>query len=144
MKMQGNELWYHKYYTWLKMVDISMQGANASLGKTWLTEAKLIIIRMEKCSTYLRKILGIAAGTYRQNEKLEHQSFQSAMWIFISIGSPLLFSPLKTPANIMISLPLQLMKATALAESSYFHLAISAVVMSTDESQVGVWLFPSF
>ena len=42
---------------------------------------------------------------------------------------------------------LQLMKATALAESSsyiHFHRDLSAPVMSTDMSQVGVTLFPSF
>ena len=45
------------------------------------------------------------------------------------------------------SLFLQLMKATFLAESSFissFHSALSAPVMSTDVSQVGVALFPSF
>ena len=37
------------------------------------------------------------------------------------------------------------MKVTMLAESSlYFHWAISAPVMSTDVSQVGVTFFPSF
>ena len=39
------------------------------------------------------------------------------------------------------------MKATMLAESSYFiyfHWALSAPAMSTDVSQVGVALFPSF
>ena len=42
---------------------------------------------------------------------------------------------------------LQLMKGTVLAESFYFinfHRALSAQVMSTDMSQVGVALFLSF
>ena len=42
---------------------------------------------------------------------------------------------------------LQLMKATVLAESSsffHFHRELSASAMSTDMSQVGVALFPSF
>ena len=42
---------------------------------------------------------------------------------------------------------LQLMKATVMAESSYlinFHRALSAPEMSTDVSQVGVAVFPSF
>ena len=41
----------------------------------------------------------------------------------------------------------QLMKATVLAESLeyiHFHHDLSATVMSTDMSQVGVALFPSF
>ena len=43
-----------------------------------------------------------------------------------------------------MSLPLQLMKATALAESSFiFHRVVYATKMSTDMSQVGVTLFPS-
>ena len=44
-------------------------------------------------------------------------------------------------------LHLQLMKATVLAESSYsihFHRDLSAPAMSTDVSQVGVALLPSF
>ena len=44
-------------------------------------------------------------------------------------------------------LPLQLMKATVLAEISsfiHFHHDLSAPAMSTDMSQVGVTLFPSF
>ena len=43
--------------------------------------------------------------------------------------------PLAAPANILISLLLQLMKSTVLAD---------ATLMSTDVSQVGVALFPSF
>ena len=42
---------------------------------------------------------------------------------------------------------IQLMKATVLAENSdyiLFHRDLSAPVMSTDMSQVGVALFPSF
>ena len=42
--------------------------------------------------------------------------------------------------------PLQLMKATVLAESSvfiFFHRDLSAPAMSTDMSQVGIALFPS-
>ena len=45
------------------------------------------------------------------------------------------------------SQPLQLMKATVLAESPYlinFHHNLSAPEMNTDMSQVGVVLFPSF
>ena len=56
-------------------------------------------------------------------------------------------SPLAAPANILVSLLLQLMKATVLAESSeyiHFHCDLSAPAMSTDMSQVGVALFPSF
>ena len=44
------------------------------------------------------------------------------------------------------SLPLQLMKAAVLAESSkyiHFHRDLSAPAMSADMSQVGVTLFPS-
>ena len=46
-----------------------------------------------------------------------------------------------------MSLFVQLMKASVLAESSdfiYFYRALSAPVMSSDLSQVGVALFPSF
>ena len=39
--------------------------------------------------------------------------------------SPLPFTTLAAPANIMVSLPLQLMKATVLADSSCFHLYLS-------------------
>ena len=57
------------------------------------------------------------------------------------------FSPLVEPANTLVSLHLQLMKATVLVETFvYFHLfdwVISTTVMSTDVSQVGVALFPS-
>ena len=42
-----------------------------------------------------------------------------------------------------ISPPLQLMKATVLAES-FFHLHLCTPTMSTNSSQVGVALFPSF
>jgi hypothetical protein len=46
------------------------------------------------------------------------------------------------------NLPLQLMRATLLAESSYYfiniHHPLSAPAMSTDVSQVCVTLFPSF
>ena len=45
------------------------------------------------------------------------------------------------------TLPLKLMKATVLAESSeyiHFHRDLSAAAMSIDRSQVGVALFPSF
>ena len=41
-------------------------------------------------------------------------------------------------------LPLQLIKATVLAESSYFHRDLSAPVMSTYMSQVHLALLPSF
>ena len=47
----------------------------------------------------------------------------------------------------LVSLLLQLMEATLLAESSYsiyFHRDLSAPAMSTDMSKVGVALFPSF
>ena len=44
--------------------------------------------------------------------------------------------------------PLQLMKATVLAESSnrflFFHCHLCTPVMSTESSQIGVALFPSF
>ena len=44
-------------------------------------------------------------------------------------------------------LPLQLMKATALAESYphfiYYHRNLPTPAMSTDSSQVGIALFPS-
>ena len=55
--------------------------------------------------------------------------------------------PLALLANTLLSLPLQLMKATMLAESSYsiyFHRDLSAPAMSKDVNQVGVALFPSF
>jgi hypothetical protein len=41
---------------------------------------------------------------------------------------PLPFSPLAAPANIMVSLPLQLMKATVLGERSCFHLYLSKLL----------------
>ena len=63
-------------------------------------------------------------------------------------SSPLLlpFLPLAPPANTLVSLCLQLIKATVLTECSVlsFQRALSATVMSTDVSQVGVALFPSF
>ena len=46
-----------------------------------------------------------------------------------------------------MNVPLQLAKATVLAESSYFinvHRDLSAAAMSTDMSKVGVALFPAF
>ena len=51
----------------------------------------------------------------------------------------------KTPTNTLVSLRLQLIKATVLAESSIlyflsFHQILSATVMSIDMSQVGVTL----
>ena len=54
--------------------------------------------------------------------------------------------PLAAPANTLVSLPIQLMKATVLTESSeyiHFHHDLSAPTMSTDMSQVGVALFLS-
>ena len=60
---------------------------------------------------------------------------------------PLLFPffPLAAHANTLVSLHLQLMKATVLASYiSSFHWALSAPAMSTDVSQVGVTFFPSF
>ena len=61
---------------------------------------------------------------------------------------PLLpFSPLAAPANTLVSLHLQLMNATVWLKVPYissFHWALSALVMSTDGSQVNVTLFPSF
>ena len=57
------------------------------------------------------------------------------------------FPPLAAPANTLVSLLLQLMKGTVLAESSYFinfHHALSVPAMSRDMSQVGVALFLSF
>ena len=56
-------------------------------------------------------------------------------------------SLLVAPASTLVSLPLQLMKATVLAENSsfiHFHRDLSALAMSTYVSQVGVTLFPSF
>ena len=56
-------------------------------------------------------------------------------------------SVLAASANTLVSLLLQLMKTTVLAESSSFinlHHDLSAPAMSTDISQVGVALFPSF
>ena len=47
----------------------------------------------------------------------------------------------------VVSLPLQLMKVTVLAEKLeyiHFHRDLSASAMSTDVSQVGFALFPSF
>ena len=49
--------------------------------------------------------------------------------------------------QIAITFPLQLMKATVLAENyphfMYFHRDLPTPAMSTDSSQVGVTLFPS-
>ena len=57
------------------------------------------------------------------------------------------FSALAAPANTLVSLCLQLMKATVLAEGSIFYLFVGvlpAPAMSTDVSQVRVALLPSF
>ena len=55
------------------------------------------------------------------------------------------FSPLAAPANTLVSLLLQLMKVTVLAETPlFFHRDLYDTKMSTDVSQVGVALFPSF
>ena len=67
-----------------------------------------------------------------------------------STGLPHPFFPvslLAAPGNTLVSLPLQLMKATLLTESSYFinfHRDLSAPMMSTDMSLVGVAFIPSF
>ena len=49
-------------------------------------------------------------------------------------------SPLVAPASTLVSLLLQLKKATVFN----FHQALFAPAMSKDVSQVGVALFPSF
>ena len=55
------------------------------------------------------------------------------------------FFPLAAPANTGVSLPLQLMKATVLAESYNISFSIvTSPAMSTDIDQVGVALFPSY
>ena len=52
---------------------------------------------------------------------MEHLVVRGGSWR----RRPHLVSPLVAPANIMVSLPLQFMKATVLAESSCFHLYLS-------------------
>ena len=52
------------------------------------------------------------------------------------------YSPLAAPANSLVSLRLQLMKATPYISS--FHWGFSAPAMSTDVSQVGSTLYPCF
>ena len=58
-----------------------------------------------------------------------------------------LFSPLAAPANTLVSLFLQLMRATVLTESSILYFIFTptlyTMVMSTDLGQVGVVLLPS-
>ena len=58
-----------------------------------------------------------------------------------SVPPPLLpFFPLVAPANTLVSLHLQL----KVPYISSFHQVLSATLVSTDMSQVGVTLFPSF
>ena len=58
------------------------------------------------------------------------------------------FSALAAPANTLVSLLLQLMQATVLAEKSIlyliFYLVLSVTVMFSNLSQLGIALFPSF
>ena len=56
-------------------------------------------------------------------------------------------SPLAAPANTGVNLPLQMMKTAVRAESFNYlssFIVISVPAMSTDNSQVGVAICPSF
>ena len=74
----------------------------------------------------------------------KYRSFQPALWPSSAEEEDLGSNP--GPGenfSLQLSLPLQLMKATVLAESTIFIAICLTPAMSTDRCQVGVALFPS-